>query len=65
MIQTLIVIVVIVVAVVFWLNRLFPAHARRIKTALGLHVPHAAGAPTPKEGKSCGGCSGCKGGGCH
>ncbi|WP_438383235.1 hypothetical protein ABHV46_04955 [Asaia sp. BMEF1] len=62
MIQSLIVIALVVVALLFWLNRLFPVHATRLKAQLGIARQTAPGG-APKKG--CNGCDGCKGGGCH
>jgi len=61
MMQSLIVIALVTIALLFWLNRLFPAHAASIKARLGL----AKALPASGAKKGCNGCSGCKGGGCH
>lgn len=62
MIQSLIVITLVVIALLFWLNRLFPAHAARLKARLGIARQTA---PDSASKKGCDGCNGCKGGGCH
>lgn len=61
MIQSLIVLALVAVALLFWLNRLFPAHATRLKRQLGITKKTAQ----IDAKKGCGSCSGCKGGGCH
>lgn len=62
MTESLIVALIVFVAALFWLGRLFPAHKARILVKLGLRR-----APDPAMGlkKGCGGCSGCDGGNCH
>ncbi|GBQ99855.1 hypothetical protein ACFFGF_04475 [Asaia lannensis] len=62
MIQYLIVLAIVLAASLYWLNRLLPAQAARLKARLGLAAPVSA---QGSDKKGCGGCTGCKGGGCH
>lgn len=62
MIQYLIVLVIVLAASLYWLNRLLPDQASRLRARLGLAAPVAA---QESGKKGCAGCSGCKGGGCH
>ncbi|WP_025884594.1 hypothetical protein [Asaia prunellae] len=61
MTQSIIVIVLVGIALAFWLNRLFPLQAARLRTQLG--IARQTAPQTQKKG--CNSCDRCKGGGCH
>ncbi|QDH16701.1 hypothetical protein [Swingsia samuiensis] len=64
MIGTIVAIIVVSLAALYWYKRLFPKSWRHLLTKLGI-TPKPA--PLPSSSSSCGSCNGCdrSNGGCH
>ncbi|MFT9445657.1 MULTISPECIES: hypothetical protein [Gluconobacter] len=63
MIETIIAVLLVSLAALYWYTRLFPTGWRRLKMSMGL----ATSVPSPSPAKGCDNCSACNGksGGCH